>query len=82
MSFIENEGTTPPIDPPPSSSDDSSFRYLSVKFALTGELKAIQVAIHVMHSLNFIGGSEWSRPIAVKDSQEVIVVAERSFLVT
>ncbi|NJL19997.1 MAG: hypothetical protein HC895_02925 [Leptolyngbyaceae cyanobacterium SM1_3_5] len=82
MSFNENGGATPPVDPPANSSQDSGFRHESVKFLLTGEPKAIQVAIHVMHRLNFISGSEWSRPIALKDSNEVIVVAERSFLVT
>jgi hypothetical protein len=37
----------------------------------------VQAAIHLLHELNFIAGSEWSKPIALQRTNTVIRVATR-----
>lgn len=76
MSFVEDGGFSPPPDLPanfslPPSSDEP------VKMTLMGSRRAVDRMIHLMHKHNIISGSEWSRPIPLKDSREVIRVVSR-----
>lgn len=77
MSFIENGGFNPPADPP---ADFSANRFPSeepVKMTLTASRQAVNRMILLLHSHNIIAGSDWSRPIAIQNSSEVISVASR-----
>jgi hypothetical protein len=76
MSFVEDGGFEPPPDspanfsPPPSSDEP-------IRMTLIGSRRAVERMIHLMHKQNIVAGSEWSRPIALKDSREVIRVVSR-----
>lgn len=76
MSFIEDGGFVPPQDPPvnffQTPSNDES-----IKMTLMGSRRAVDRMIHLMHKQNIVAGSEWSRPIAIKNSHEVICVVDR-----
>lgn len=77
MSFVEDGGFQPPIDPPADFSGNSSSNEEPVKMALTGSRKAVARMIHLIHRANIISGSEWSKPLATKTDNEVISVANR-----
>lgn len=49
----------------------------SIHIALTGTRASVQATIHLLHALNFIAGSEWSKPIALQKTNAVICVATR-----
>jgi hypothetical protein len=50
----------------------------AVHITLTGTRSSVQATIHLLHELNFIAGSEWSKAIAVKCTNTVICVATRA----
>jgi len=77
MSFVENGGLQPPTSPPANFPKDSQPNEEPVKMSLTGSRKAVARMIHLFHRANIISGSEWSRPVATKNSGEVISVASR-----
>ncbi|WP_416674135.1 hypothetical protein [Egbenema bharatensis] len=77
MSFVENGGFIPPADPPADFSANHSFNEEPVKITLTASREAVDRMILLLHSRNIIAGSEWSRPIAIKNSTEVVSVASR-----
>lgn len=77
MSFVENGGANPPADPPADFSADSQPNEESIKITLTASRKAVKRMILLLHNHNVIAGSEWSRPIAIKNSTEVISIASR-----
>ncbi|WNZ26284.1 hypothetical protein HJG54_27995 [Leptolyngbya sp. NK1-12] len=76
MSFVESGGFTPPTDPPANFSN-SLPNEEPVKMTLTASRQAVDRMILLLHNRNIIAGSEWSRPIAIKNSTEVISVASR-----
>lgn len=77
MSFVESGGANPPAEPPADFSFGSSSSEEPVKMTLTGPRRAVDRMIHLLHRSNIIAGSDWSRPIAIKNSTEVISVASR-----
>ena len=77
MSFVENGGVNPPADPPANFAANRSPNEEPVKMTLTASRQAIDRMILLLHNRNIISGSEWSRPIAIKNSTEVISVASR-----
>jgi hypothetical protein len=77
MSFVENGGATPPTDPPADFFAEPSSDEEPVKITLTASRRAIDRMAHLLHRQNIIAGSDWSRPIAIKNSTEVIRVASR-----
>lgn len=77
MSFVESGGFSPPTDPPANFSTYSSPNEEPVKVTLTASRQAVDRMILLLHNRNIIAGSEWSRPIAIKNSTEVISVASR-----
>lgn len=77
MSFVENGGVIPPSDPPADFSAPRSPQEEPVKMTLTASRQAVERMILLLHNRNIIAGSEWSRPVAIKNSPEVISVASR-----
>lgn len=78
MSLIENGDSNPPTDPPANFSSGSNSGEESVKMSLTGIQKAVDRMIHLLHRHNIIDAGAWSRPIAIKNTNEVIRVADRT----
>jgi hypothetical protein len=76
MSFVEGGGFSPPTDPPADFSSGLPAEE-PVKMTLTGSRGAVDRMILLLHNRNIIAGSDWSRPIAIKNSMEVISVASR-----
>ena len=77
MSFVENGGVNPPTNPPADFSANRSPSEEPVKLTLAASRQAVDRMILLLHNRNIIAGSEWSRPIAIKNSTEVISVASR-----
>lgn len=77
MSFVEHGNSFPPADPPFSDDRASSSGGEPIKLTLTGSRQAVARMIHLLHHANIIAGSAWSRPIATRNSHEVISVAIR-----
>ena len=77
MSFVENGGINPPADPPADFSANSLPNKEPVKMTLTASRQAVSRMILLLHNRNIIAGSEWSRPVAIKNSNEVFSVASR-----
>jgi len=79
--FMDREGAIACDQPP----DDDFSRSVSVeqpvKITLTGTRAAVDRMIGLLHRCNVIGGSEWSRPVPFRNSNEVISVASRSIQV-
>jgi hypothetical protein len=48
-----------------------------VKLQITGDADAVNVAIAILHSLNFINGSVWSQAIRKRGEGSVVRVASR-----
>ena len=63
---------SPPADNAAQPSKDES-----VKMSLTGIQKAVDRMVHLLHRHNIIDAGAWSRPIAIRNSNEVIRVADR-----
>lgn len=77
MSFVENGGVNPPTDPPANFFPHSSPNEEPVKMTLTASRQAVDRMILLLHNRNIIAGNAWSRPIAIKNSTEVISVSSR-----
>ncbi len=48
-----------------------------VNLTLSGQPHAVEAMIHLLHRLNVIAASEWSPPVALRDSPLVLRVAAR-----
>lgn len=59
------------------SSAKSSSKEELVKMTLTGTRGVVERMVHLLHRHNIISGSAWSRPVPIKNSNEVISVANR-----
>lgn len=77
MSFVENGGVNPPTDPPADFSASSQPNEEQIKITLTASRRAVKRMILLLHNHNIISGSDWSRPVAIKNSTEVVSVASR-----
>lgn len=76
MNFVEDGGFVPPQDPPANFSQTPPNDE-SVKMTLIGSRRSVDRMVHLLHRHNIIAGGEWSRPIPIKNSNEVISVANR-----
>jgi len=75
--FIDRDSLSDAGQPPESNSVQSSSREEPVKMTLTGTRKAVDRMVGLLHRYNIISGSEWSRPVPFRNSNEVISVASR-----
>ncbi len=48
-----------------------------VNITLSGQAHAVEAMVHLLHRLNVIAASEWSPPVALRDSPIVLRVAAR-----
>jgi len=75
--FIDRDSTGDSDQPPVDSSAQFSSNEEPVKMTLTASRQAVDRMILLLHNRNIIAGNEWSRPIAIKNSTEVISVSSR-----
>jgi hypothetical protein len=75
--FIDRDSTGDSGQPPVDSSAQFSSNEEPVKMTLTASRQAVDRMILLLHHRNIIAGNEWSRPIAIKNSTEVISVSSR-----
>ena len=73
--FIDRDSSNDSGQLPEDNFAQSSSSEESVKMTLTGTRKAVDRMIGLLHRHNIISGSEWSRPVPFKNSNEVISVA-------
>jgi len=76
--FIDRDSSNDSGQLPEDNFAQSSSSEESVKMTLTGTRKAVDRMIGLLHRHNIISGSEWSRPVPFKNSNEVISVASRA----
>jgi hypothetical protein len=77
MCFVDNGEGNPPTDPPAYFSDNGALNEEPVKMTLIASRQAVNRMILLLHRRNIIAGSEWSRPVPIKNSTEVVSVASR-----
>ena len=75
--FIDRDSSNDSGQLPEDNFAQSSSSEESVKMTLTGTRKAVDRMIGLLHRHNIISGSEWSRPVPFRNSNEVISVASR-----
>ena len=76
--FIDRNSSSDSGQPPESNSVQPSLSEEPVKMTLTGTRKAVDRMVGLLHRYNIISGSEWSRPVPFRNSNEVISVASRA----
>jgi hypothetical protein len=76
--FIDRDSSSDAGQPPESDTSQPSRSEEPVKMTLTGTRKAVDRMVGLLHSYNIISGSEWSRPVPFRNSNEVISVASRA----
>lgn len=79
--FIDRESSSDASQTPESHAYPSSRNEESVKMTLTGTRRSVDCMVKLLHWHNIIAGSEWSRPVPFKHSNEVISVASRAIQV-
>jgi hypothetical protein len=79
--FIDRDSFSDSGQPPESNSAQSSSSEEPVKMTLTGTRRAVDRMVGLLHQHNIISGSEWSRPVPFRNSNEVISVASRAIQV-
>lgn len=79
--FIDRDSSNDSGQPPEGNSVQSSSNEEPIKMTLTGTRKAVDRMIGLLHRYNIISGSEWSRPVPFRNSNEVISVASRAIQV-
>ncbi|MCY7321342.1 MAG: hypothetical protein LH660_05960 [Phormidesmis sp. CAN_BIN36] len=79
--FIDRDSSNDSGQPPDGNFARSSPSEESVKMTLTGTRRAVDRMIGLLHRHNIISGSEWSRPVPFRNSNEVISVASRAIQV-
>lgn len=75
--FVDKGSSSGSSQPPTDNSTQSSSSEEPVKMTLTGSFRAVDRMVGLLHSHNIIAGSEWSRPVPIKNSNEVLSVASR-----
>ncbi len=75
--FIDKNASGDSGCPPADSAAQSSSNEESVKMTVIGIQKAVDRMVHLLHRHNIIAASDWSRPIAIKNTNEVMRVADR-----
>ena len=75
--FIDRDSIGDSDQPPVDSCAQCSSNEEPVKMTLTASRQAVDRMILLLHNCNIIAGNEWSRPIAIKNSTEVIRVSSR-----
>jgi hypothetical protein len=48
-----------------------------VKLQISGDADAVQVAIGILHQINFLNGSDWSQAIYKRGEASIVRVASR-----
>lgn len=79
--FIDRDSSNDAGQPPEIDASQSSPSEEPVKMTLTGTRRAVDRMVGLLHRYNIISGSEWSRPVPFKNSNEVISVASRAIQV-
>ncbi len=79
--FIDSNSSSDAGQPPESGAMQSSPSEEPVKMTLTGTRRAVDRMVGLLHRCNIISGSEWSRPVPFRNSNEVISVASRAIQV-
>jgi hypothetical protein len=75
--FIDRDSENDAGQPPEGNAAQPFPHEEPVKMTLTASRQAVERMILLLHNRNIIAGSAWSRPIAIKNSMEVISVASR-----
>jgi len=75
--LIDKDSSNDAGFPPSDDFAQTSYSEEPVKMTLTGPRRGVDRMIHLLHRDNIIAGSDWSRPIPIKNSNEVIRVASR-----
>jgi hypothetical protein len=76
--FIDRDSSDDSGQPPESNAAQSSPTEEPVKMTLTGTRRTVDRMVGLLHRYNIIAGSEWSRPVPFRNSNEVISVASRA----
>ncbi|HEY9628247.1 MAG TPA: hypothetical protein V6C84_13185 [Coleofasciculaceae cyanobacterium] len=76
--FIDRDSLSDAGQPPEGGTSQSSPSEEPVKMTLTGTRRAVDRMVGLLHRYNIISGSEWSRPVPFRNSNEVISVASRA----
>jgi hypothetical protein len=75
--FIDQDSSDDAGLPPIDGFEQTLYSEEPVRITLTGSHRGVDRMIHLLHINNIIAGSDWSRPILLKNSDEVIRVASR-----
>ncbi|MGL5080672.1 MAG: hypothetical protein ACRC8A_04225 [Microcoleaceae cyanobacterium] len=75
--FIDRDSLGDSSQPPEGNFAEFSPSGEPVKMTLIGTRKTVDVIVRLLHRHNIISGSEWSRPVPFRNSDEVISVASR-----
>ena len=76
--FIDRDSSSDASQPPEIIMSQASQSEEPVKMTLTGTRRAVDRMVGLLHKCNIISGSEWSRPVPFRNSNEVISVASRA----
>jgi hypothetical protein len=79
--FIDRDSSSDSGQPPGDNFARSFPSEEPVKMTLTGTRRAVDRMVGLLHRHNIISGSEWSRPVPFRNSNEVISVASRAIQV-
>ena len=79
--FIDRDSSNDSGQPPEDNFAPSFSNQEPVKMTLTGTRGAVDRMVGLLHRYNIISGSEWSRPVPFRNSNEVISVASRAIQV-
>jgi hypothetical protein len=75
--FVDGDSANDAGQPPEGNVSQPASHEEPIKMTLTASRQAVERMILLLHNRNIIAGSAWSRPIAIKNSTEVISVAMR-----
>ena len=75
--FVDRDSANDAGQPPEGNAAQPSPHEEPVKRTLTASRQAVERMILLLHNRNIIAGSAWRRPIAIKNSAEVMSVATR-----
>jgi len=79
--FVDRDSSNDSSPPPEDDSAQSSSSEEPIKMTLTGTRRGVDRMVGRLHRCNIISGSEWSRPVPFRNSNEVISVASRAIQV-
>ena len=80
--FIDRDSSNDSGQPPESDFAQSFSHEELVKITLVGTRRSVDRMVGLLHGYNIISGSEWSRPVPFRNSNEVISVASRAIQIS